>query len=107
MIRVGVRCGRAGTRCPGCGSWSERVHGTYLRFPADLPVAGRRVVLRLRIRRFICEDMSCGRRTFVEQVEGLNTATVLVLSAGQFSGAVSASFVVTQAGLILASSAPC
>jgi hypothetical protein len=34
-------------------------------------VAGRRVVLRLRVRRFMCEDISCGRRTFVEQVAGL------------------------------------
>ncbi|MDX3130977.1 hypothetical protein PV367_14540, partial [Streptomyces europaeiscabiei] len=32
-----------------------------------------------------------------------STATVLVLSAGQFSGAVSASFVVADAGLVLAS----
>ncbi|WP_407660897.1 transposase family protein [Kitasatospora paracochleata] len=31
------------------------MHGSYLRFPADLPVAGRRVVLRLRVRRFTCD----------------------------------------------------
>ncbi|MEY9995537.1 alpha-glucosidase (family GH31 glycosyl hydrolase) [Streptomyces sp. V4I8] len=37
---------------------------------------------------------------------GTSTATVLVLIAGQFSGAVSASFVVADAGLVLASSAP-
>ncbi|WP_243639411.1 ISL3 family transposase [Streptacidiphilus pinicola] len=71
LIRVGVRCSTAGARCPSCGSWSGRVHGSYLRFPADLPVAGRRVVLQLRVRRFTCEDVSCGRRTFVEQVAGL------------------------------------
>ncbi|WP_405846141.1 transposase family protein [Streptomyces niveus] len=72
VIRVGVRCRTAGARCPGCGSWSGRLHGSYLRFPTDLPVvAGRRVVLRLRVRRFTCEDVSCVRRTFVEQVAGL------------------------------------
>ncbi|MFD6279474.1 ISL3 family transposase [Streptomyces sp. NPDC060209] len=71
VIRVGARCRAAGARCPGCGSWSRRVHGSYLRFPADLPLAGRQVVLRLRVRRFTCEDISCGRRTFVEQVAGL------------------------------------
>ncbi|WST98527.1 transposase family protein [Streptomyces erythrochromogenes] len=48
-------------RCPGCGSWSGRLHGSYLRFPADLPVAGRGWVLRLRVRRFTCEDVSCVR----------------------------------------------
>lgn len=71
VIRIGVRCRTRGARCPGCGSWSGRVHGSYLRFPADLPMSGRRVVLRLRVRRFTCQDVSCGRRTFVEQVEGL------------------------------------
>ncbi|MEU2625137.1 transposase family protein [Streptomyces sp. NPDC007157] len=55
----------------GSGSWSGRVHGSYPRFPADFPVTGRRVVLQLRVRRFRCEDVSCGRRTFVEQSAGL------------------------------------
>ncbi|MFD7438364.1 ISL3 family transposase [Streptomyces sp. NPDC059861] len=71
VIRIGVRCRTTGARCPGCGSWSGRVHGTYLRFPADLPMSGRRVVLQLRVRRFTCKDVSCGQRTFVEQVAGL------------------------------------
>ncbi|WP_328558425.1 MULTISPECIES: transposase family protein [unclassified Streptomyces] len=42
--------------CPGCGTWSSRVHGSYLRFPADVPSAGRSVLLRLRVRRFNCQD---------------------------------------------------
>ncbi|MFB6553945.1 transposase family protein [Streptomyces sp. NPDC056405] len=71
VVRVGVRSRAAKARCPGCGSWSGGVHGSYLRFPAVFPVAGRRVVLRLRVRRFTCEDASCERRTFVEQVTGL------------------------------------
>lgn len=29
------------------------------------------MVLRLRVRRLTCEDVSCGRGTFVEQVAGL------------------------------------
>ncbi|MEW2709522.1 hypothetical protein AB0948_31690 [Streptomyces koyangensis] len=30
------------------------MHSSYLRFPADVPSAGRRVVLCLRVRRFFC-----------------------------------------------------
>ncbi|AZP22779.1 ISL3 family transposase [Streptomyces aquilus] len=71
VIRISVRSRTTKARCPGCGNWSGRVHGSYLRFPADLPVAGRRVVLRQQVRRFTCEDASCERRTFVEQVTGL------------------------------------
>ncbi|MGP8296394.1 transposase family protein [Streptomyces inhibens] len=70
-IRIGIRCRAAGALCPGCGAWSSRGHGSYLRFPADLPSAGRRVVLCLHVRRFACADPSCERRTFAEQVPRL------------------------------------
>ncbi|WP_093598962.1 MULTISPECIES: ISL3 family transposase [unclassified Streptomyces] len=70
-VHVKARCTVAGAACPECGGWSERVHGSYLRFPADLPSAGRRVVLALRVRRFACAGPSCPRRTFAEQVSGL------------------------------------
>ncbi|MET8677283.1 transposase family protein [Streptomyces sp. NPDC004647] len=70
-MRVEARCTAAGTSCPGCGTWSVRVHGSYLRFPADVPSAGRSVVLQMRVRRFTCQNDECGRRTFVEQVAGL------------------------------------
>ncbi|GAA3475564.1 ISL3 family transposase [Streptomyces yanii] len=71
MARVDARCTAAGASCPGCGTWSDRVHGSYLRFPADVPSAGRSVVLQLRVRRFTCQNAECGRRTFVEQIPGL------------------------------------
>ncbi|MEV0776573.1 ISL3 family transposase [Streptomyces sp. NPDC050428] len=70
-VRIEARSTVSGSSCPGCGSWSERVHSSYLRFPADVPSAGLRVVLRLRVRRFVCRVAWCGRRTFVEQVTGL------------------------------------
>lgn len=71
IVRVDARCTTAGAWCPGCGTWSNRVHGSYLRFPADVPTAGRSVVLQLRVRRFTCRNAECGRRTFVEQIAGL------------------------------------
>ncbi|AKL64270.1 ISL3 family transposase [Streptomyces sp. Mg1] len=71
IVRVDVRCTAAGASCPGCGVWSAQVHGSYLRFPADVPSAVRRVVLQLRVRRFACRTAGCERRTFVEQIPGL------------------------------------
>nr|WP_229924703.1 transposase family protein [Streptomyces sulfonofaciens] len=70
-VRIEARSTVAGFDCPGCGSWSRRVHSSYLRFPADVPSGGRRVVLCLRVRRFLCPVISCGRRTFAEQMPGL------------------------------------
>ncbi|WP_434099949.1 ISL3 family transposase [Streptomyces viridosporus] len=70
-VRIDARCTAMGAVCPGCGTWSSRVHGAYPRFPADGPSAGRSVVLQLRVRRFACENTACARRTFVEQIPGL------------------------------------
>ncbi|MET9879769.1 ISL3 family transposase [Actinacidiphila glaucinigra] len=47
------------------------VHGSYLRFPADVPSGGRSVVLQLKVRRFTCGNSDCARRTFLEQIPGL------------------------------------
>ncbi|MET8566369.1 ISL3 family transposase [Streptomyces flaveolus] len=70
-VRIEAQSTVAGFDCPGCGGWSRRIHSSYLRFPADVPSGGRRVVLCLRVRRFLCPAISCGRRTFVEQMPGL------------------------------------
>lgn len=70
-IRIEARSTAGGALCPGCGSWSRRIHSSYLRFPADVPSGGRRVALCLRVRRFLCPVISCGRRTFAEQLPGL------------------------------------
>jgi transposase len=48
--------------CPGCGGESARVHSRYDRTLADAALAGRRVEIRLRVRRFFCdgEVVGCG-----------------------------------------------
>lgn len=71
VVRVEAQTMASGAACPGCGCWSGRIHGSYLRFPRDLPTAGKLVVVSLRVRRFVCAEESCPRKTFVEQVPGL------------------------------------
>src|SRR3954449_11872667 len=67
---------RASTRgdavaCPACGTPTGRVHAFHERAPADVPVGGCRVLVRLRIRRMRCPVTECARQTFREQVPGL------------------------------------
>jgi len=59
--------------CPRCGQPSSRVHSAYGRRLADAPVGGRRVLVRLAVRRFFCGNPDCPAVTFAEQVEGLTT----------------------------------
>ncbi|MER7930761.1 MULTISPECIES: transposase family protein [unclassified Streptomyces] len=71
VVGVEARSTARRAACPGCGCWSSRIHGSYLRFPRDLPASGRLVVMSLRVRRFVCAEGSCLRKTFAEQVSGL------------------------------------
>ena len=69
-------CVRAKTRdgavaCPECGTLTARVHGYYERAAADVPVGGRRVLLRVRVRRMRCAALGCAVQTFREQVPGV------------------------------------
>nr|WP_088245230.1 ISL3 family transposase [Streptomyces sp. LUP47B] len=56
--------------CPVCGVLSGRVHGCHWRTVTDVPVDGRRVVVRVRVRRLVCPTRGC-RHTFREQVPGV------------------------------------
>lgn len=71
VVRVEALSTARQAACPGCGCRSRRIHGSYLRFPRNLPAAGKFVVVALRVRRFVCAEGSCPRKTFAEQVPGL------------------------------------
>jgi transposase len=70
-VRVWARVKAEEGICPSCAGRSGRVHSRYDRGLADGSMAGQPVVLRLRVRRFFCDNNVCRVRTFAEQVEGL------------------------------------
>jgi transposase len=53
--------------CPTCHQISTRLHSYYLRSPTDLPVSGQTVHLKLRVRRFRCQNPQCTQQTFAER----------------------------------------
>ena len=59
--------------CPRCGRLSGRVHSRYGRRLADAAIGGRRVLIRLAVRRFFCGNPDCPKKTFAEQVSGLTS----------------------------------
>ena len=66
---VTIHATSAMSACPSCGLISQRIHSLYDRRLADLPMAGRRVVLVLQARRFRCEAVQCARRIFTERFD--------------------------------------
>src|SRR5262245_61564400 len=71
LIAVAVSCGAPTAACPACGQASDRVHSRYRRTLADLPVNGRRFVIRITSRRFFCRHPGCPRAVFCERLPGL------------------------------------
>lgn len=65
-LRIEVRATGADARCPGCGGVSRRMHSRYQRQLSDLAVSGRPVLLHVRVRRFVCVNSGCPRKTFAE-----------------------------------------
>src|SRR6266699_186827 len=68
---IGVACQAASMPCPECHQSSVRIHGHYQRTVADLPCAGRNVILALTVRKFVCSTPRCPRRIFTERLPGL------------------------------------
>ncbi|MHB2205601.1 ISL3 family transposase [Methylobacterium sp. CM6257] len=58
----------ASARCPRCDGVSFRVHSRYTRTLSDLPVAGRRVVITIGVRRFRRVGTGCRTKVFAERL---------------------------------------
>ena len=71
MIVVRARTRGGAVACPGCGTETGRVHGYHERTAADVPVDGRRVLVKVRARRMRCPALDCKVQTFREQVSGV------------------------------------
>src|SRR5215207_4250051 len=54
--------------CPLCRVPSSAIHSRYVRTLADLPWQGRRVQIRLVVRRFRCSNCDCPRKVFCERL---------------------------------------
>lgn len=68
MLTITAQPVAALARCPGCDQPSSRIHSRYTRTLSDLPVAGRRVVIDVRVRRFRCIGPGCRTRIFAERL---------------------------------------
>jgi transposase len=71
VIAVQARTRDGAVACPGCGTQTARVHGYHERSAADVPAGGRRVLVRVRVRRMRCPVPDCKVQTFREQVPGV------------------------------------
>ena len=70
-VLIAARTAATEAPCPECGLLSARVHSRYCRTVWDLATCGRPVRIEAEVRRFVCGELSCDRKIFAEQVDGL------------------------------------
>jgi len=70
-LTMSVACDFPNMPCPECKQPSARIHSRYQRTVADLPCAGRNVLLLLTVRKFVCSTPTCPRKIFTERLPGL------------------------------------
>jgi hypothetical protein len=68
---VHVACTSPTACCRLCQQPSDRIHGHYGRTVADLPCAGRRIILALTVRKFVCRTPTCPQQIFTERLPEL------------------------------------
>ncbi|MFL5694817.1 MAG: ISL3 family transposase [Ktedonobacteraceae bacterium] len=71
QLVVHVACRLPTACCPLCQLPSDRIHDHYGRTVTDLPCAGRRVILALTVRKFVCRTPTCPRQIFTERMPDL------------------------------------
>lgn len=70
-VTVDLETTAAEAACPICHGTTSRVHSSYQRTLADVPLTQRPVTIRLHTRRFFCLTATCPRRTLSERLPRL------------------------------------
>jgi len=67
-LRMWIKPCAEEAHCPCCGTATRRVHSHYRRVIQDVAWGGRVVQIRVKARRFFCDNPACQRRIFAERL---------------------------------------
>lgn len=68
---IAVSSNRKEVKCPYCGQNSTKVHSTYDRTFQDLPIFGKKAIIKICNKKFFCSNPNCSKKTFAEHFEFL------------------------------------
>ena len=68
-ITIFMRSRKRSQSCPLCNALSTKLHSYYYRSFRDLPVFDNKVLIKLKCRKFYCENDACARKIFAEPLK--------------------------------------
>lgn len=69
---ITVISNRVNVTCPFCGRTSSKAHSAYERSFSDLPIQGKKVIIKLINRKIFCTNNNCNHKTFAERFKFIN-----------------------------------
>jgi transposase len=66
-INIYVTSKRNEAHCPYCKKPSSNVHSRTNRSLKDLPIQGKKVILKLESKKYFCKNLDCAQTTFSER----------------------------------------
>ena len=68
-IHMLVSSARTNASCPHCGKESRQIHSRVTRTLKDLPIQGKKVIIRLEQNKYFCKNKACTHKTFAERFD--------------------------------------
>jgi len=66
-LHLRAKSKRQTVKCSYCGTESFQVHSKRIRTLKDLPMQGKKVILKLEQKKYFCKNENCAKKTFAEQ----------------------------------------
>lgn len=68
-LQIGASVRQTDSICPVCNHRSKRIHSRYYRTLLDLPISGNLARVKLKARKFFCDNFDCPRKVFTERFD--------------------------------------
>jgi len=70
QITIRLKSQKHSHKCHKCGEEMTSYHGTYIRTVQDLPILGKKVILKINAYEYYCQNDECPIKSFTEDYEG-------------------------------------
>ena len=70
QIIIRLKSQKHSHQCRKCGKEMRSYHGTYIRTVQDLPILGKKVILKINAYDYYCQNDGCPIKSFTEDYEG-------------------------------------
>ena len=93
-------------RCPCCGSVSNEVNCSNFRHPQWMPINGMTTFAHIELKRYVCRNEECPKRTFVEKLDHVRSnqqrsdlVNIVIFAISVFCSDIATSLICREMGI--------